>query len=203
MAGTRGGTESSRDTEQKVDIRLDRGRQMRGLKKQASQQVRGQGRTAAGVICVHVTGSDAQTGGSGHNPPQLPLKLNGTFSSFLECNVSERADHLAGWPSAGAGVRLLLHTQSDVQHTEQLKTTQTQRSGWKQSSSFRIKEQKLKQSLSGATLMSVAKYEAKGCLRHFMKNIKMSVQPAVQVIWWRLYVCHSVESSSVLQPGLL
>lgn len=76
---------------------------MRGLKKEASQQVRGQGRTAAGVICVHVTGSDAQTSGSSHDPPQLPLKPNGTFSSFLECNVSDRTDHLAGRPSAGAG----------------------------------------------------------------------------------------------------
>lgn len=57
---------------------------MRSRKKEASRQVRGQGRTAAGVICVHVAGSDAHTDGSGRDPPQLPLKLNGTFSSLLE-----------------------------------------------------------------------------------------------------------------------
>lgn len=85
---------------------------MRGLKKEALPQVRGQGRTAAGVICVHVTSSDVQTGGSGHDPPQLPLKPNRTFSSFLESNVSDRADHLAGRLSAGVGVRLSLHTRT-------------------------------------------------------------------------------------------
>lgn len=96
---------------------------MRGLKKEALRQVRGQGCTAAEVICAHVASSDAQTGSSSHDPPQLPLKLNGTFSSFLECKVSDRTDHLAGRPSAGAGVRLSLHTQRDVQHIEQLNTT--------------------------------------------------------------------------------
>lgn len=29
----------------------------------------------------------------------------------------------------------------------------------------------------------------------------MSVQPAVQVVRWKLYVCHSVESSSVLNQA--